>query len=316
MIFAPSFIIQRDEMNQYPHIATIVVTHNRKELLLTCIQCLQKQTYHTDILVFDNASNDGTDDAVKHLVETGTIYYENTGKNLGGAGGFHYGIHCAMQLNYDYFWVMDDDCLAKPNALEHLMKRALKMTTSFGFLCSKVNWTNDELCDMNRQKSTPYRDTTDFHSEQVPVSMSSFVGLLLPRRVVQKFGLPIKEFFIWSDDWEYTRRISRQLSCYLINQSVVVHAMKNNTVVNIATDQPERLPRYRYFYRNDVVLYRREGLIGMCYLVAKNVWHSLQVLRFSHGSRLTKLGIIWSGFFAGLRFHPSIEYPNTINEQK
>jgi len=30
------------------------------------------------------------------------------------------------------------------------------------------------------------------------------------KEVVEKYGLPIKEFFIWTDDWEFTRRISRK----------------------------------------------------------------------------------------------------------
>ncbi|WP_348226313.1 hypothetical protein, partial [Salmonella enterica] len=79
---------------------------------------------------------------------------------------------------------------------------------------------------------------------------------------VRQFGLPIAEFFIWSDDWEYTRRISRAKPCYVIPASRVVHAMQNPGVVNIARDVPARWARYRYFYRNDVVLYRREGLSG------------------------------------------------------
>lgn len=36
--------------------------------------------------------------------------------------------------------------------------------------------------------------------------------------------------------------------------------------------------RYRYFYRNDVVLYRREGLRGWLWLLAKDAWHTVQVL--------------------------------------
>ena len=44
---------------------------------------------------------------------------------------------------------------------------------------------------------------------------------------MRQFGLPIAEFFIWSDDWEYTRRISRAKPCYVIPASRVVHAMQN-----------------------------------------------------------------------------------------
>ncbi len=52
-------------------------------------------------------------------------------------------------------------------------------------------------------------------------------------------------------------------ACYLINSSVVVvHKSKNNIGANIATEEPERLERFGYLYRNDVYLYRREGIVG------------------------------------------------------
>ena len=64
--------------------------------------------------------------------------------------------------------------------------------------------------------------------------------------------------------------------------------------------------RHPYFYRNDVVLYRREGLRGWLWLIAKDAWHSVQVLR--HGpQKCERLGIIWRGFFAGINFHPTVQ---------
>ena len=55
-----------------PRIAAVVVTYNRKDLLLECLNCLQAQNYSTaaqaaettlDILIIDNASTDGTAEA-------------------------------------------------------------------------------------------------------------------------------------------------------------------------------------------------------------------------------------------------------------
>ena len=68
------------------------------------------------------------------------------------------------------------------------------------------------------------------------------------------------------------------------------------------------LARYRYFYRNDVVLYRREGLSGWLWLLAKDSWHTVQVLRDRQGCRAERIKIIWKGFAAGVRFRPQIPY--------
>ena len=42
-------------------VAAVVVTHNRKELLVRCLRAILDQTYAVDrIFVVDNASSDGT----------------------------------------------------------------------------------------------------------------------------------------------------------------------------------------------------------------------------------------------------------------
>ncbi|MCG4650613.1 glycosyltransferase, partial [Bifidobacterium longum] len=70
-------------------IACVVVTYNRKKLLRENLLALLKQTYSRfDILVIDNHSTDGTYKYIKDLLENERIIYINTGKNLGGAGGF------------------------------------------------------------------------------------------------------------------------------------------------------------------------------------------------------------------------------------
>ena len=74
-------------------VAAVVVTYNRKDLLLECLDCLSRQDlaglaagYELQVIVVDNASTDGTEQALAPLVEQGSIAYYNTGENLGGAG--------------------------------------------------------------------------------------------------------------------------------------------------------------------------------------------------------------------------------------
>ncbi len=280
----------------------VVVTYNRLELLKQCIDCLKKQTTNLDILVIDNASNDGTREWLEKRTD---VIYENTGSNLGGAGGFSYGIKKACKLGYEYLWIMDDDCLAKEDALEKFKDTDKKLKGNYGWLSSIVLWTDGKLCPMNIQRKTPFGQEIKECDKNEEVVLASFVSLFLKRETVLKYGLPFKEFFIWSDDWEYTRRISRQEKCYVVSDSKVIHVMKNKTIVNIATDTEDRLHRYQYFYRNDVCLYRREGIQGWFWLITKYLYHSVQVLSKGEFSRLS---IIWKGFVRGCKFHPEIEY--------
>ncbi|WP_455502246.1 glycosyltransferase family 2 protein [Gemmiger sp.] len=292
-------------------VTAVVVTYNRLPLLKKCLAALRAQTVQGfTVLLVDNASTDGTAEYGKALSGPGLVY-RNTGENLGGAGGFAYGIRAAAEQGCEAVWIMDDDTLPEPDALENLLAADAAHGDGYGWLSSRALAPDGADQPMNVQRKTMYRDIDPLPKEttqEVPAVMASFVSLFLRTETVRRFGLPIAEFFIWSDDWEYTRRISRVKPCYVVTASRVVHAMQNPGVVNIAKDVPARWARYRYFYRNDVVLYRREGLVGWLWLLAKDVWHTVQVLRDGQGHRAERIGIIWKGFAAGVRFHPQIPY--------
>lgn len=290
-----------------PKIVAVVVTYNRKKLLIRCINKLLEQNYPMDILIIDNLSTDGTREALDSLIQLNKIIYYCTGKNLGGAGGFSEGIKYAYGLGYDYFWIMDDDCMPKFDALKELMCINNNFHNQYGFLASKVLWKNNHICKMNIQRKTPFRVVNDFHSTKVRVSMASFVSLLVPRIIVKEVGLPIKEFFIWTDDWEFTRRISKKYPCFLCNKSIVIHESSSNIGANIATDSYTRLKRYQFLYRNDVYLYKREGIRGLLYEFLRLICHITRVLFKAKDYRLSRIKIILIGTFNGIKFAPKIQ---------
>lgn len=283
----------------------VVVTHNRQAMLRQCMDALLGQTAPCDVLVVDNASTDGTGEwLAAQAALHACVHFHQLAENMGGAGGFHTGMRLAMDAGYRWIWVMDDDCLPTPDALEQLLAADRSCSGIYGWLSSRALWTDGAPCRMNVQRKTPYRDISDFRGRLVPSVMASFVSLFLPRETICAYGLPLTEFFIWTDDWEYTRRISRHLPCYVCTESRVIHAMARNTVVDIRTDSADRLPRYAYAYRNDVYLYRREGMRGWMWLLAKDGYHTMRLLL---AGRPERIPIVWKGFWQGVRFRAKTE---------
>lgn len=288
-------------------IAAVVVTYNRKELLLECIEKLLAQTYDAfDILLIDNHSTDGTKEAIDKYLADPRIIYKNTGSNLGGAGGFQFGIKEAAKRDYEYVWLMDDDSMPASEALENLVK-AFEELDNPGFLSSKVLWTDGQLCKINIQRSSLTKNISDFSDRYISAAIASFVSLFVPMSVVKEVGLPIKEFFIWTDDWEYTRRISRKYPCFVVTDSIVEHKTKNNTGANIALDSEDRIDRYRYAYRNEMYLYKREGIKGIMHVFMRTPLHIYRVLRYAKSKKLYRIHMILRSTFEGIKFNPSIE---------
>ena len=288
--------------------AAVVVTYNRIEMLKQCLEHIKKQTVPVDIIVVDNASTDGTSDLFDKNTE-GLLYF-NTGANLGGAGGFNYGMRKACEPGYEFVWVMDDDTLPESTAHEKLLEADEKLSGNYGWLSSLALWKDGTECKMNRQKIKP-KAFEFLHFLQygiISAEQATFVSLFLKTETVKEYGLPIKEFFIWGDDIEYTRRISviNNQPCFLVGSSVVVHAMVNNNGSRISEDELERLERYRLAFRNEAFFYRKEG--RLLYYLAKCCKHILLIVFKSKNYRVKRLKVVVSSIIRGLFFNPGIEY--------
>lgn len=289
-------------------VAAVVVTYNRKQLLQKNIKALLAQTYKKflDILIIDNASTDSTKESIQHYIDNKDVIYINTGKNLGGAGGFNFGMRRAVELNYKFMWIMDDDTVPTPTALEELLKEDKKLNGDYGFLSSKVLWKDNSICKMNIQKRTKWQRMRNFDNIQ-NIQYASFVSFFVPTNVVKKVGLPYKEFFIWSDDWEYSRRISKHYKCKYVPTSVVNHLSNSNVGADIVDAPAERIDRFSYLFRNDVVLYRLDGLEGKIYLDLRTVKYILKIL-FKAKNKKQKFNVMFTALKKGKSFYPDIEY--------
>lgn len=290
-------------------VVAVTATYNRKELLRECIEAVLGQNYENcDILVVDNNSTDGTFEYIEDLLKNKRVIYKKLEENLGSSGGFNYGIREAYNLGYDYIWILDNDCIVKKTSLEAFIEADKKLNGEYGFLASKVLWKDGSICKMNIPKKTFSRWLKDFDKSYQTIEMASFVSLFVNRSIVKEFGLPIKEFFIWSDDWEYTRRISRKYKSYYITESEVVHKSESNIGADISIEEGERLQRFKYLYRNDRVLYRGEGIKGEILLRLRLCKHLLKILKNSKKDKMKRIKIMLDATKSGRRFKPNIEY--------
>ena len=291
-------------------VVAIVVTYNRKHLLKENLECLQKQNAdNLDILIIDNCSTDGTEDYIKDYIGQENVYYIKMEKNLGGAGGFNIGIKEAYKRGYDYFWIMDDDTMPKEDCLQQLLKADEILKGNYGFLCSYVKWTDGTYCVINGPHiSNNWMEKVDLLDDGLlAVESASFVSIFIPAKAVRECGLPVKEFFIWGDDVEYTERLAQKYPCYLCKKSEVIHKMGSNCNTNIVIDSKERLNRYQYMFRNRFFIAKKKGTVAVlkyCFWILKQLKGA-----FIHAEnyRFRRCRIILKGMLKGIVFSPKIE---------
>lgn len=252
-----------------PNIVAVIVTYNRKALLEKCLLAVADQTQPThSVIVVDNASTDGTGQWLsnwmpRHLPNSHKLTLP---ENTGGAGGFHEGIKAAYASGADWVWLMDDDCIPEPDCLERLLAGRERLSAhgveDVGFLASRVLWKDGSPCRMNLPViHHEWIESHRIHYDLSRIVASSFVSMLVHRDAIAQVGLPVKEFFIWFDDSEYSHRISATRRCYLVSSSVVTHCTeKNVAALDFNELKGSTLWKFRYGVRNEAsYVFHSEG---------------------------------------------------------
>lgn len=194
----------------------VVVTYNRLALLEQCLDALAAQTRPVDrVLVVDNASTDGTGEwlAARTASDQLSLFESplsvlSLGANLGGAGGFAAGMQAAYDGGADWLWLMDDDTIPMPSALEEL----LVADPDAVLRASVARWKDGRLHPMNVpgfERDTVAPLVEGAARGVLPLRTATFVSLLVARSAVASYGLPDASYFLWSDDMEYTARVTR-----------------------------------------------------------------------------------------------------------
>jgi GT2 family glycosyltransferase len=151
--------------------------------------------------------------------------------NIGGAGGFYTGMKVARDDGAEWIWIMDDDALPSPIALEELLRHAKPNRVL-------VPLQQDETGRLHGigEWSGRYVDrTAEVLGREAVVGkyVFAFVGPLFSRSVINIIGLPECEFFIWFDDIEYALRLqsSDAVEITVIPAAVIRHPSLTNATV-------------------------------------------------------------------------------------
>jgi GT2 family glycosyltransferase len=292
-------------MSTCPLVSVIIPTFNRKNDLLSCLNSIKDSTYtNLEIIVVDNASTDGTYDAVKETFPNVKLIRNE--KNLGVTGGRNRG---AIESKGDYLLFLDHDMVIDRQMIEELLK-VLESDTSIGVAGpviyyydepSKV-WAAGTSIDILTGK---VRFNT-FDSSEVNINEPFDVQVLpaafmVKRDVLHKVGLFDDVFFAVYEDTDF---------CFRIKEAGfrVVCVPKAKAWHKVPTDLKEQelhvLSRSYYIARNRIIFMKKHAK-PINFIVFLTLFVPIYAVYYTWRSlRHWKLRFIseyWKGLFDGIR---------------
>lgn len=290
-------------------IEVVVVTYNRKEMLVQCLEAILNQTYEVKrIIIVDNNSTDGTEEYLKErgLLKEHKISFHRLDTNTGGAGGFYAGMKLTRESVPDWVWIMDDDVIPEKSCLEELIKADEVTKEEVSFYASSIR-NKDGLAmnvpKINRDQFTKYTDWYQYlEFGMVRIVKATFVSLLINGKAIQKCGLPWAPFFIWGDDSEYTQRIIRDFGpAYMVGKSKAIHLRGSAEELSLVKEtNVNRIPMYFYLYRNNLIgFWEFEGVLYR-FLCMGKLWYDFLMVILKGKYKWKKMGVIVKAFLCFL----------------
>ena len=232
----------QEDLKFNDRVTVVIVTYNKYAYVKELIKSFNYLKYDRsllDIVVVDNASEDGTEEKLKEDFGD-SITVVQTGANLGGAGGFNTGMKYAIEnLDNDYIWLLDNDVIIHNNSLNNLLatiKSDEERIAAVGSMILQLD--NPELVSeigatmdwskgkINMQCSgEKYENIHDKSARKLDYCPAC--SLLKTRKSIEKVGY-WEDIFIHFDDVDWCLRAQEKgMEIYCNPKSIAFHESMN-----------------------------------------------------------------------------------------
>lgn len=198
-----------------------VINWNGREDSLACLDSLARAQGVEAMLVVDNASQDGSVEAIRQSFPR-TIIIANQ-QNLGFSRAVNQAIRYFLEsASHDYFLILNNDALVDSQAVSRL-RAALEGGEKAGIAVPKIYYPGPEkrlwyaggAMDWKQGAGVHWRmgesDSAGLESQSQPreVSFAPGCALLIPRRVLESIGLFDERYFFFGEDVDYSLRLQK-----------------------------------------------------------------------------------------------------------
>lgn len=148
--------------------------------------------------------------------------------NVGFAAGMNIGLRLALERGFETAWILNNDTLVRPEALNSLSEAALHHSGNHlfsplildgqggtWFAGGRINW---------RRMRTEHRHVAPTSLAPFRTEFLTGCALFVPRATLERIGLLDERYFLYYEDADYsTRVLAKAGELWVVPQAVVVH---------------------------------------------------------------------------------------------
>lgn len=297
-----------------PSVAIILVNWNGYEFTSACINSLLKISYpNYKIILVDNGSQDKSGTRLKKEFDDITLI--SLKENLGFCGGNNAGMRYAVQNNYDYCLLLNNDTETEAQFLEHLVE-GLNKNPKCAAIQPKIYYMHNKQLLWNagglynshlgipstiglNKKNKPLYDESRF------TDWITGCCILIKTSVIKEIGLLDEQFFAYFEDVDWSLRM-RKAGYKLLYEprSVIYHVAGASSKSSEKNKEGKLNPIIHYYnVRNHLYLIRKHSkglnrISSFTFQFLKIIAYSLY---FSIRLRFKKLKFALKGFKDGFK---------------
>lgn len=240
-------------------IGIFICNFNKADMVVKCVQAIKNQTCQRfDLYVVDNASTDNSVELLKQTYGDSVSILQNS-ENLGGSGGFGRGIRTALELNYKYFMLVDNDAFLDKKAVEYLYEY-LEEHEDVGICGAETLYLQDPTKIQDLGGKIDYEHfqwggivggLVELPGESGVILECDYVAscsVMARTSAVRIFGGFPEENFIYWDDIEWCTKCWRAGYKVVVNGNAkALHDMSGGSKRNMFLNYYANRNRYKFF---------------------------------------------------------------------
>ncbi len=311
-------------------VLVVVVVYNGMPLLSECIESVEKSTTQNlckvDLFVVDNASKDNSK---AYLEKQNSKIHQLIflDKNIGFGKGNNIGIKYALQKNYDFVFLLNQDAWFTQNALAILVQKALQ-NPQFGILSPLQVNTEGNHFDPNHylhlKKTLPKIEDNPkqnfdelINNDLIEVPFTNAAAWLISKKCLNKIGAFDPLFFLYGEDNDLNnRRLFHKFKMGVCTKSIVHHARYKGHTQHKKTFTQKKKQLSTRFYSDQIAFFKNINY-SFKNRKQKSISHTTKrALRHLKQNKIAEFWAEWNAYFRALKNLETIKKQRRICEKE